>query len=317
MYQASWPASCSCWASWEPQCPCEEVQQLWLHHSAAGLPEHRRRTWAWGESSACTSTDQLISAMIHFRGWNYLEGNKQTTSDELSFKGIKTKTIYAKYQSFCFSNSSASQLAQEWSSYPYRDPCPAELRLPILNCSAWGHELNSSATQNLPSCFKTQGRGPSASPPPAKAGSARSDYPKYFSMSAPGLSFFQFHSKWLSSCALQQATFNIKTGLVAHKEKVGWQRKMVEPDSAGETLVLLGIIVFQADLQLHWLHKPKTREKLGCVVGTSATAMICSAFLWQLTFLAWSKSPAGLLSQPRTKCLWRPYCNIFLKDKIL
>lgn len=73
LYRASWPSSCSCWASWEPQCPCEEVQLLWLHHSAAGLPEHRRRTWAWAESSACISTDQLISAMIHFRGWNWLK----------------------------------------------------------------------------------------------------------------------------------------------------------------------------------------------------------------------------------------------------
>lgn len=59
-----------------------------------------------------------------------------------------------------------------------------------INWSAWGHELTSSATQNLPSCFKTQGRGPSASPPPAKAGSVQSDYPKNFSMSAPGLSHF-------------------------------------------------------------------------------------------------------------------------------
>lgn len=49
-----------------------------------------------------------------------------------------------------------------------------------------GRELKkkpSSAPQSLPSCFKTQGRGP-----PAEAGSAQADYPKYFSMQAPGLS---------------------------------------------------------------------------------------------------------------------------------
>lgn len=42
---------------------------------------------------------------------------------------------------------------------------------------------------------------------------------------------------------------------------------------------------------------------------TSGTTIRCLAFLWQLTFLAWPKSPAGLLSQPRTACLWRPYCK--------
>lgn len=68
------------------------------------------------------------------------------------------------------------------------------------------------------------------------------------------------------SNAIQWAALNIETGLVAHREKVGWQRKMVEPDSAGETLVLLGIIILQADLKLHWLHKPTKEIKLGCVV---------------------------------------------------
>lgn len=138
MYQASWPASCSCWASWEPQCPCEEGQRLWLHHSAAGLPEHRRRTWAWGESSACISTDQLTSATIHFGCENYLKQQTEHKVAEIDrfinfeSKAWKKKSIQnISVFYFCFSHLSASQLNQEWSSYPYRDPCPAELWLPV------------------------------------------------------------------------------------------------------------------------------------------------------------------------------------------
>lgn len=91
-----------------------------------------------------------------------------------------------------------------------------------FNWSAWGHELTSSATQSLPSCFKTQGRGPSASLAPAKAGSAQSDYPEYFSMSAPGLSFcFKLQANTCHTIGC----FNIQTGLEAHREKVGWNSK--------------------------------------------------------------------------------------------
>lgn len=91
----------------------------------------------------------------------------------------------------------------------------------------------------------------------------------------------------------------------------GWvKEKMVEPDSAGETLVLLGIIVFQADLQLHCLHKPTKQLKLGRVSSLASFISRCLQFPEELTFLAWPQSPAGPLSQPRTTCLWRPYCKI-------
>lgn len=103
-------------------------------------------------------------------------------------------------------------------SYPHCDEHPAELFR--FNCSAWGHELTSSATQSLPSCFKTQGGGPPASPPPARAGSAQSDYPKYFSMSAPGLPFL-----FLIIAIACQNNDCFQTGLVAHKEKVGWNSR--------------------------------------------------------------------------------------------
>lgn len=90
-----------------------------------------------------------------------------------------------------------------------------------FNCSAWGHELTSSATQSLPSCFKTQGGGPPALLPPAGAGSAQSDYPKYFSMSAPGLPFCFFSPTFILAAISCHSNDCFQTGLVAHKEKVG------------------------------------------------------------------------------------------------
>lgn len=68
----------------------------------------------------------------------------------------------------------------------------------------------------------------------------------------------EFFYKCRESHAIQWAVFcffySDRAGSAQGK---GWvKQKMVEPDSAGETLVLLGIIVFQADLQLHCLHKP-------------------------------------------------------------
>ena len=52
-HQASSPSSCSCWASWGPQRPCEASLQPWPHHNAAGHRGHTRRTWGVVWSSAC------------------------------------------------------------------------------------------------------------------------------------------------------------------------------------------------------------------------------------------------------------------------
>lgn len=70
----------------------------------------------------------------------------------------------------------------------------------------------------------------------------------------------EFFYKCHESHAIQRAvllSFFLYSDRAGSAQGKGWvKEKMVEPDSAGETLVLLGIIVFQADLQLHCLHKP-------------------------------------------------------------
>lgn len=54
--------------------------------------------------------------------------------------------------------------------------------------------------------------------------------------------------------------------------------------------------------------------KLGHASLSASFINRCLQFPEELTFLVWPQSPAGPLSQPRTTCLWRPYCKIKRPD---
>lgn len=97
-----------------------------------------------------------------------------------------------------------------------------------------------AALPHLPSHFKTQGRGPSS----------------------------RTHLRWgglnyPSGSALRPASLPWGRGPAAEggrRLKAGWEQEDAEPDGAGEPLVFLRVIVLQADLQLHRLHKPEGGE---------------------------------------------------------